>query len=332
MYNYLSRFVSRGVASFWVQGGRGLILGATPSKTSTNGHHGNPSPDDFAIEIVAAQNTAALETRKGSPQSVKTRDANGFDLLWRERAEEADRKHNIPSGRKRFIRAQSRMYMIACSAEDRAVALLQHQQNIWQPAENDQWRPQNELTPFAQSRKRIGKFYSNFGDKKGSVRRDSNPWLRSSQSEVFLVGLPQFLYPLRKRINVGDKPELPPQSRYRCLKFHWVPTYFRKTFSIIFQYCTTLKNFHASFSFIFRKLIHICTTVSAVKNKIWSKWLNLEFPYFFNTVCPFWQNSILLNRVETLASSASGSNAPTGRPPPFVPRRTTAKYQMQMTI
>jgi len=58
----------------------------------------------------------------------------------------------------------------------------------------------------------------------------------------------------------------------------------------------------------------------------------LEFPYFFNTVCPFWQNSILLNRVETLVSSASGSNAPTGHPPPFVPRRTTAKYQMQMTI
>ena len=28
---------------------------------------------------------------------------------------------------------------------------------------------------------------------------------------------------------------------------------------------------------------------SAVKNKIWmSKWLNLEFPYFFNTLCTFW--------------------------------------------
>ena len=33
---------------------------------------------------------------------------------------------------------------------------------------------------------------------------------------------------------------------------------------------------------------------SAVTNKIWiNKWLNLEFPYFFNTLCTFWSNSIL---------------------------------------
>ena len=38
---------------------------------------------------------------------------------------------------------------------------------------------------------------------------------------------------------------------------------------------------------------------SAVKNKIWiNKWLNLEFPYFFNALCTFWQNSILFQGLE----------------------------------
>jgi len=38
---------------------------------------------------------------------------------------------------------------------------------------------------------------------------------------------------------------------------------------------------------------------SAVKKIILiNKWLNLEFPYFFNTSCTFWPNSILFRGLE----------------------------------
>jgi len=38
---------------------------------------------------------------------------------------------------------------------------------------------------------------------------------------------------------------------------------------------------------------------SVVKNQIWiNKWFNLAFPYFFNTLCRFWPNSILFQGLE----------------------------------
>jgi len=37
----------------------------------------------------------------------------------------------------------------------------------------------------------------------------------------------------------------------------------------------------------------------AVKNQFWiNNWLNLEFPFFFNTSCTFWSNSILFQSLE----------------------------------
>jgi len=61
-----------------------------------------------------------------------------------------------------------------------------------------------------------------------------------------------------------------------------------------------------SFSFIFRKF-YLRNAVqktsaepsSAVNNKIpINKWLNLELPHFFNTLCIFWPNSILFQGLQ----------------------------------
>jgi len=86
-----------------------------------------------------------------------------------------------------------------------------------------------------------------------------------------------------------------------------VATHFQKKFSILFQYVFHTKfkrlQYHhlASFFKNFTRGTQETSAEmsSAVKKKILiNKWLNLEFPYFFNTLCAFWPNSILFQGLE----------------------------------
>jgi len=86
-----------------------------------------------------------------------------------------------------------------------------------------------------------------------------------------------------------------------------VATHFQKKFSILFQYVFHTKfkrlQYHHLASF-FKNFTRgtqetSAEVSSAVKKKILiNKWLNLEFPYFFNTLCAFWPNSILFQGLE----------------------------------
>ena len=86
-----------------------------------------------------------------------------------------------------------------------------------------------------------------------------------------------------------------------------VPTHFQTPFSTLFQYLSSKwKNLTPSLMSIFPKFYswntmqtRFANLSSAVKNKIWiNKWLNLVFPYFFNTLCTFWPNSILFQGLQ----------------------------------